>query len=246
MSDEEGTPIYDSDPSEDTSWLVTYGDMVTLLMVFFVLMFSASKINEEKYDLVAQSINQGFNSPGPDESVNPAGAASQAVESPLEDAKAKFDELVVEKSLEGEMSASLSPYGLKIELSSNSLFNSGSADVKGSVQSSLTELSGIIQGLGEEDYIVEIEGHTDNVPIRTIQFPSNWELSSLRAVNVARLFEATGVKKNQLSAIAYADTRPKEPNLDTNGTAIPENQATNRRVVVHVKSLSDENQAKLD
>ena len=246
MSDDEGTPIYDSDPSEDTSWLVTYGDMVTLLMVFFVLMFSASKINEEKYDLVAQSINQGFNSPGPDASVNPTSAASQAVESPLEDAKAKFDELVLEKSLEGEMSASLSPYGLKIELSSNSLFNSGSADVKDSVQSSLKELSGIIQDLGEENYIVEIEGHTDNVPIKTAQFPSNWELSSLRAVNVARLFEAAGVKKNQLSAIAYADTRPKEPNLDTNGTAIPDNQATNRRVVVHVKSLSDMNEANLE
>lgn len=246
MSDDGGTPIYDSDPSEDTSWLVTYGDMVTLLMVFFVLMFSASKINEEKYDLVAQSINQGFNSPGPDASINPTSAASQAIESPLEDAKAKFDELVLEKSLEGEMSASLSPYGLKIELSSNSLFNSGSADVKGSVQSSLTELSEIIQGLGEEDYIVEIEGHTDNVPIRTTQFPSNWELSSLRAVNVARLFEATGVKKNQLSAIAYADTRPKEPNLNTDGMAIPENQATNRRVVVHVKSLSDIKEVKQD
>ena len=93
------------------------------------------------------------------------------------------------------MSATLSPYGLKIELSSNSLFNSGSADVKGSMQSSLTDLSGIIQGLGEEDYIVEVEGHTDNVPINTAKFPSNWELSSLRAVNVAKLFESMGVKK---------------------------------------------------
>ena len=144
------------------------------------------------------------------------------------------------------MSASLSPYGLKIELSSNSLFNSGSADVKGSMQSSLTDLSGIIQGLGEEEYIVEVEGHTDNVPINTAKFPSNWELSSLRAVNVAKLFESMGVKKNQLSAIAYADTRPKQPNLDSNGTAIPENQATNRRVVVHVKSLTEMSQTSND
>jgi chemotaxis protein MotB len=132
----------------------------------------------------------------------------------------------------------LSPYGLKIELSSNSLFNSGSADVKSSVQSSLTDLSGIIQGLGESDYIVEVEGHTDNVPISTAKFPSNWELSSLRAVNVAKLFEAVGVKKSQLSAIAYSDTRPKQPNFDSDGVPIPENQAMNRRVVVHVKSLS--------
>ena len=246
MSEEDAPPIYDSDPSEDTSWLVTYGDMVTLLMVFFVLMFSASKINEEKYDLVAQSISQGFDSPGPDASMNPTTAASQTVESPLEVAKAKFDELVIERNLQGEMSASLSPYGLKIELSSNSLFNSGSADVKGSMQSSLTDLSGIIQGLGEEDYIVEVEGHTDNVPIKTAKFPSNWELSSLRAVNVAKLFESVGVKKNQLSAIAYADTRPKLPNLDSDGSAVPENQAKNRRVVVHVKSLNEMNEANND
>ena len=144
------------------------------------------------------------------------------------------------------MSATLSPYGLKIELSSNSLFNSGSADVKGSMQSSLTDLSGIIQGLGEEDYIVEVEGHTDNVPINTAKFPSNWELSSLRAVNVAKLFESMGVNKNQLSAIAYADTRPKQPNVDSNGIALPENQASNRRVVVHVKSLKELNKADAD
>jgi chemotaxis protein MotB len=106
------------------------------------------------------------------------------------------------------------------------------------VQSSLTDLSGIIQGLGESDYIVEVEGHTDNVPISTAKFPSNWELSSLRAVNVAKLFEAVGVKKSQLSAIAYSDTRPKQPNFDSDGVPIPENQAMNRRVVVHVKSLS--------
>ena len=113
----------------------------------------------------------------------------------MEEAKEKFDQLVIEKKLEGEMSASLSPFGLKIELSSNSLFNSGSAEVKGSMQSSLTDLSEIIQGLGENDYIVEVEGHTDNVPINTAKFPSNWELSSLRAVNVAKVFEAMGVKK---------------------------------------------------
>ena len=110
----------------------------------------------------------------------------------------------------------------------------------------MTDLSGIIQGLGEEDYIVEVEGHTDNVPIKTAKFPSNWELSSLRAVNVAKLFESMGVKKSQLSAIAYADTRPKLPNLDSNGSAVPENQAKNRRVVVHVKSLNEMNEANND
>ena len=234
MSDEQ---IYDSDPSEDTSWLVTYGDMVTLLMAFFVLMYSASKVSEEKYEQVAQSIAQGFNSPGPDAIVEIASSESTeevTVLSPLTNAKAMLDQLIEERDLDGEMTTSFTPTGLKIELSSSSFFGSGSADVKESMVPSLIELSEVLQSLPDGDYQVEVEGHTDNVPINTARFPSNWELSSLRAINVAHIFEDTGIQKDRLSAIAYADTRPEAPNTDVNGINIPENQAKNRRVVVHV------------
>ena len=239
MSDEQ---IYDSDPNEDTSWLVTYGDMVTLLMAFFVLMYSASKVSEEKYEQVAQSIAQGFNSPGPDaivEIVSSEGADSESTEevtvlSPLSNAKEMLDQLIEERDLDGEMSTSFTPTGLKIELSSSSFFGSGSADVRESMVPSLIELSEVLQSLPDGDYQVEVEGHTDNVPINTARFPSNWELSSLRAINVAHIFEDTGIQKDRLSAIAYADTRPEAPNTDANGINIPENQAKNRRVVVHV------------
>ncbi len=244
MSDEQ---IYDSDPSEDTSWLVTYGDMVTLLMAFFVLMYSASKVSEEKYEQVAQSIAQGFNSPGPDaiveiasseiaesESTESEGTEEVTVLSPLTNAKAMLDQLIEERDLTGEMTTSFTPTGLKIELSSSSFFGSGSADVRESMVPSLIELSGVLQSLPDGDYQVEVEGHTDNVPINTARFPSNWELSSLRAINVAHIFEDTGIQKDRLSAIAYADTRPEAPNTDVNGINIPENQAKNRRVVVHV------------
>lgn len=244
MSDEQ---IYDSDPNEDTSWLVTYGDMVTLLMAFFVLMYSASKVSEEKYEQVAQSIAQGFNSPGPDAIVEIASSESAESEStesesteevtvlsPLTNAKAMLDQLIEERDLDGEMTTSFTPTGLKIELSSSSFFGSGSADVKESMVPSLIELSEVLQSLPDGDYQVEVEGHTDNVPINTARFPSNWELSSLRAINVAHIFEDTGIQKDRLSAIAYADTRPEAPNTDVNGINIPENQAKNRRVVVHV------------
>jgi chemotaxis protein MotB len=239
MSDEQ---IYDSDPNEDTSWLVTYGDMVTLLMAFFVLMYSASKVSEEKYEQVAQSIAQGFNSPGPDaivEIVSSESIESESIEevtvlSPLTKAKEMLDQLIEERDLDGEMSTSFTPTGLKIELSSSSFFGSGSADVKESMIPSLIELSEVLQSLPDGDYQVEVEGHTDNVPINTARFPSNWELSSLRAINVAHIFEDTGIQKDRLSAIAYADTRPEAPNTDANGINVPENQAKNRRVVVHV------------
>lgn len=239
MSDEQ---IYDSDPNEDTSWLVTYGDMVTLLMAFFVLMYSASKVSEEKYEQVAQSIAQGFNSPGPDaiveiasrESIESESPEEVTVLSPLTNAKEMLDKLIKERDLTGEMTTSFTPTGLKIELSSSSFFGSGSADVRESMVPSLIELSEVLQSLPDGDYQVEVEGHTDNVPINTARFPSNWELSSLRAINVAHIFEDTGIQKDRLSAIAYADTRPEAPNTDANGINIPENQAKNRRVVVHV------------
>lgn len=237
MSDEQ---IYDSDPNEDTSWLVTYGDMVTLLMAFFVLMFSAGKVSEEKYEQVAQSIAQGFNSPGPELIAEVASIAELAsVEavaqiSPLATAKEMLDQLIEERDLAGEMSTSFTPTGLKIELSSSSFFASGFADVKESMIDSLIELSSVLQSLPEGEYQVEVEGHTDNVPISTAKFPSNWELSSLRAINVAHIFEDTGIQKERLSAIAYADTRPEAPNTDAEGINIPDNQAKNRRVVVHV------------
>ena len=234
MSDDQ---IYDSDPNEDTSWLVTYGDMVTLLMAFFVLMFSASKVSEEKYEQVAQSVAQGFNSPGPEAMVEMAsaeGAKEVTVLSPLNAAKEMLDQLIEERDLDGEMSTSFTPTGLKVELSSSSFFDSGSADVRESMIPSLIELSQVLQSLPNGEYQVEVEGHTDNVPINTVRFPSNWELSSLRAINVAHIFEDTGIQKDRLSAIAYADTRPEAPNTDASGINIPENQAKNRRVVVHV------------
>ena len=231
MSDDQ---IYDSDPNEDTSWLVTYGDMVTLLMAFFVLMFSAAKVSEEKYEQVAQSVAQGFNSPGPELIAESASVEAVVQISPLTTAKDMLDQLIEERDLAGEMSTSFTPTGLKIELSSSSFFASGSADVKESMIGSLIELSSVLQSLPKGDYQVAVEGHTDNVPISTARFPSNWELSSLRAINVAHIFEDTGMQKERLSAIAYADTRPEAPNTDAEGINIPENQAKNRRVVVHV------------
>ena len=124
-----------------------------------------------------------------------------------------------------------------MELSSGSFFESGSAVIKESMVTTLIDLSEIIQDFPTEDYRVDVEGHTDNVPINTAQFPSNWELSALRAVNVAHIFEDTGIPRDRIAAIAYADTRPKKPNTDEMGVNIAENQAENRRVVVFVTDL---------
>ena len=229
--------IYDSDPSEDTSWMLTYGDIITLLMIFFVLMFSSSKLSEEKFDKVAQSINESLNRPGPDPEADPTQAPTIP---PLQSAQTLLDQMIKDRDLEMEMETTLTPSGLMIELSSNSFFQSGSADIKPTMIKSLVDLGQIIQDFPTEDYQVDVEGHTDNVPINTVQFPSNWELSALRAVNVAHIFEDNGMPRERIAAIAYADTKPKKPNTDESGINIPENQAENRRVVVFVSELDED------
>ena len=100
-------------------------------------------------------------------------------------------------------------------------------------------LDGISQSLKQNDYSISVEGHTDNIPIHTAQFPSNWELSSFRATNVARYFIQKGVGRKRISAVGYADTRPIADNNSAAGRAL------NRRVslVIHVDEKSAEHQA---
>ena len=222
--------IYDSDPTEDTSWLLTYGDIITLLMIFFVLLFSTSKVSQEKFDQVAQSINESLNRPGPDPK------STDTVLTPLAEAQIILEQLIKKEGLEQKMTTKLTKAGLMIELSSNTFFDSGSADVRSSMLKTLQDLSHVIQNLPTNDYRVEIEGHTDNVPIRTARFPSNWELSAMRSINVLHIFEETGLPKDRITATAFAETKPKVANTNASRVNLPPNQAKNRRVVVYIKN----------
>ena len=98
----------------------------------------------------------------------------------------------------------------------------------------LEEMSKMIREMKYEDILIEVEGHTDDVPIRTIKFPSNWELSASRATNVVRFFMRQGIKKSKLKASGFADSRPKVPNI-VDGRPNRKNRSANRRVKVSVR-----------
>jgi len=230
MSDSD-PKIYDSDPNEDTSWLLTYGDVITLLMIFFVLMFSASKISQEKFDKVAQSINQSLNRPAPN------APSSEAPLDPLDQVEKMVSDLISKASLQADMKTEVVRDGIMIELSSSSLFDSGSADIKFEMQMKLLELVDIIGALPKDRYSIVVEGHTDDVPINTSKFPSNWELSAIRALNVLHIFEEAGIQQGQMSASAFASTRPKAPNLDGQGIPIVKNRALNRRINILITEV---------
>lgn len=89
-----------------------------------------------------------------------------------------------------------------------------------------------------KDYTISIEGYTDDSPIKTTQFPSNWELSTARAAAVVRSFVELGVPADRLRAVGFAETSPKLPNRDAQGTPILENQAQNRRVVIRLEKIT--------
>ena len=219
----------DSDPlsTDDSGFYTSFADMMTLLMVFFVLMFSVSKPDESKFDQVAKSVSQAFNQEVAQEIIDEINR--------LEVLEKSLNATIEAVQLSDQISTEVTPDGLKLELASSALFAAGSAEIRQSMKATLKQLSGAILTLPSEEYMMRIEGHTDDVPISTARFPSNWELASARALNVLHLFEANGFPSDQLAATSYADTQPKLPNRSATGEALAENQAKNRRVLVYIK-----------
>jgi len=123
------------------------------------------------------------------------------------------------------------------QLSSAAFFASGTATLSDPGQSILASLLGRLQSPAFAAYRITVEGHTDDEPISSAQFPSNWELSAGRAAAVVRFFVEHGVPADRLRAAGYADTHPLAPNRDAAGNPIPENQATNRRVVIELEKI---------
>jgi chemotaxis protein MotB len=120
---------------------------------------------------------------------------------------------------------------------STAFFGSGSATLSNSGEVILQDVVTDLKSEEFKDYLVTVEGHTDDAPIGTSEFPSNWELSTARAAAVVRFFLDRGIPARRLRAAGYADTFPLVSNRDANGKAIPENQARNRRVVIALEKV---------
>ena len=229
-------------------WLVSYADFITLLFAFFVVMYSLSVINEGKYRLLSNSIVAAFNKNPVQVDVTPI--ASQGVpqillnkpsvainpkyEEEKRQAKSKMRNIAREVmdalgplAKEGQVRVTEGLLGVTIEINASLLFSPGEAKLAPAAASAL---SSVAQVLAPTDFPILVEGHSDNLPISTPQFPSNWELSGARASSVVRLFIDSGVAAKRLTATGYADQRPVEDN------ATPEGRGRNRRVAITIES----------
>ena len=207
-------------PQTDESWLMTYSDSITLLMAFFVLLLSVSTIDQAKVEQMASGLSDTFK--------------KTESEQPFSSMNEKLNEIVENEQLEGKISITPDPLGLKLRFSSQVLFESGSATLKQVMIPMLEHISKAIQESKYEDYIVKIEGHTDNIPIKTSFYDSNWELSAHRATNVLKELVKSGIPKKRVRAIAMSDAYPLVPNINRDGSSNTTNQAKNRRIEVYI------------
>jgi len=210
-------------------WMGTYGDMVTLLMAFFVMLYSASDPDPGKYEEIAESMKEAF--------------SKQDIENEFKELHESLEDIIENQILENAVEIELGPNGISIQIPGSSLFASGSADIMTDMAPVIVEISTAITQLLDQssyhDYMIEVEGHTDDEPIGEDSeiFNSNWDLSAIRATGIVELLYNSGIKMDKLKPIARAESIPLLPNRDENGIPIPENRAKNRRVVIKVNKF---------
>jgi chemotaxis protein MotB len=261
------------------AWAIPYGDLVTLLLAFFVVMYAVSSVNEGKYRALSDSLVAAFR--GAPRTMEPlqVGAyqvrADQELETglprtlvpfevdvpsaPIKEAaeRSRYGEkglgpgdgsgtdpddssYIVIKQLEDDVLAAMAPlidadmisvrrvsYWLEVEINTNFLFASGSATVAASAVPAIQRLATLLKDAGVR---LQVEGHTDSVPISTAQFPSNWELSAGRAANMVHLLSGYGIDPAAIAAVGYGEHRPVADNDTLEG------RRKNRRVVIIVMS----------
>ncbi|NLZ91728.1 MAG: OmpA family protein [Clostridiales bacterium] len=229
--------------SSTSEWMTTYSDLVTLLLCFFVLLFSFSVIDAMKFEAIIRSFQGSLGILDGGKTIDEDQYISQALESSrllreqqeaesMEWLYRQLDEYIQQNNLEGTVVLGVEERGLLIRFKDQVLFDSGKAVIR-------KDGEPIVQSIGEilkqNDRAIRVEGHTDNVPMHSLLYPSNWELSSARAVNVVKYFiEKVGIAPTRLSAAVYSEYHP----IADNDTA--ENRQKNRRVDVVILRKSFE------
>jgi chemotaxis protein MotB len=223
--------------------MTTYSDLVTLLLCFFVLLFSFSVIDAKKFEAIIRSFQGSLGVLDSGKTIDEDQYISQALQSSRlmreqEEAESmewlyrQLDEYIQQNNLEGTVVLGVEERGLLIRFKDQVLFDSGKAVIR-------KDGEPIVQSIGEilkqNDRAIRVEGHTDNVPMHSLLYPSNWELSTARAVNVVKFFiERVGIAPTRLSAAGYSEYHP----IADNDTA--ENRQKNRRVDVVILRKSFE------
>ncbi|MBD3420591.1 MAG: OmpA family protein [Chitinivibrionales bacterium] len=219
-------------------YMLTYGDMMTLLLCFFVMLLAMSTIDPAKFMVAASSFQNAFS--GVLESfptvmitedvLTPRLGGNEQNKRMAVEAKRKIEQAIKREKMQDAIKVKVTDSGIAIQIADPVGFDIGDAAIKPEFFDLLYQLVEIINIDPKAE--IRIEGHTDNTPISTTRFPSNWELSASRALNVLKfMVERTGIDPARMSAVGYGEFRPIAPNTS------PENRRKNRRIEIYVEYL---------
>lgn len=208
--------------------MVTYGDMVTLLLTFFVLLLSFATMDEVKFDEAAHSLKgalgilEKYTTPMPERSLTQPPEVERVMNMDVYESIQELERLAEEQGFADDLYIEVTETGLLIQLGDKVLFDLGKADLRPAAYDILNLVGKLIR---ENANDTMVSGHTDNIPISNEQFASNWELSLARALRVVKyLINFAEVPPTVISAAGYSEYRPIMPNNS------PENRQKNRRV----------------
>ena len=260
--------------SNHEAWAISYGDLITLLLAFFVVMYAVSSVNAGKYRVLSDSLNAAFRGaptrmdpvqagerqrgdgadikmsvvqqgmmagqprqalqdiplhppPPPVEANSPISAAEEAAlnasPAPLEKVQGMVEQALAPLIMQDLVTVRRTDRAVEVEIRADILFSSGSATLAPQAAVAIRQLAGALRGYTNP---IRVEGHTDNVPIRSSAFPSNWELSAARAASVVHVIASEGVDPALLAVLGFAEFRP----IKSNDTV--EGRNANRRVLI--------------
>lgn len=227
-----------NDDQDDESWMISYLDVLTLIIAFFVLLLALTEpqVDDSEVPVPERSVSQSGGEPAVEAEPLPEGdGGEQTGDSALQDGSGvlpQSDTIELTDSQQN-MAATLGSLqlqgveaiagneGITLRIPDNLLFNSGEAALSLDGMLLMEDLQALLELFEGE---VSVEGHTDSLPIQTPAFPSNWELSSARAISVVRFLDEGGMDVSRLRAVGYAETRPLQSNASAEG------RAANRRV----------------
>jgi len=229
-------------PKGAPAFMTTWGDMCTLLLCFFVMLLAMSTIDHAKFNVAASSFQNALS--GVLESypsvmitkdiLIPRLGGDEQNKRMSVDAALKIKEVVKKEGLEDAVKVKVTETGIAVKLSDPIGFDIGESELKPELIPTLKSICEIINQVPSTQ--IRVEGHTDDLPIKSFKFPSNWELSSSRALNVVKFMASSGsIEPSRLSAIGYGEYRPIVPNTSV------ENRKMNRRIEIFVDYLKIEN-----
>lgn len=234
---------YQEDTENHERWLISYADFITLLFAFFVVMYAVSVVNIGKYTVLSEALGDAFGGRG---SANRSNTMVEVEALPLSNILAhrraeaakrdrerlellaqKLDSILKPLVDSGKVRVTQNARGVTLEINASVLFDEGAANLLPAAREALQTVAGLLK---DDPHGIEVEGFTDDTPITSPAFASNWELSAVRATTVVRLFAAHGVAESRLAAVGRGANRPVASNND------PIGRARNRRVAVTILS----------